>query len=102
MVTKKYGRQNLPKPRPKSIKYAFHLNKEIFKWTFANCFWEHKTWKECKEVRFFVEHVIAKLQEYEKQTWQEILNASGGKSTGHGNNNHFISGDELPRAEKSQ
>ena len=32
--------------------------------------------------------------------WQEILNASGGKSEGHGNNSHFINGTELPTAER--
>ena len=102
MVTKKHGRQHSPQEQPKPLKDSFHLNDKFFKWTLSSCFWEHAGWSECKNLRFFAEHIIAKLQEYEQQTWQEILNASGGKSAGRGNNNHFIPAIDLPRAEKLQ
>lgn len=43
-----------------------------------------------------------KLQSYEQQTWQEILDASGGKAEGHGSNSHFVLATELPKSEKAQ
>lgn len=87
-------------PSPKSIKKGFQLNDKSFRWSFGNCLWEHKGWNDCGTPKFFVEHIISKLQELEKSTWQEISNASGGKSEGHGNNNHFINGTDLPLEER--
>ena len=101
MVAKKHGRQHLPKEQPKPLKDSFHLNEQIFRWTFADCFWEHTGWQNFS-LQFFAEHILNKLQDYEQQTWQEILNASGGKTQGHGNNSHFIAADKLPRNEKMQ
>ena len=98
----KNRRKNFPKEQPKLLRESFHLNEKYFCWTLKNCFWQHEGWKDCKDLAFFAEHIISKLQEYEKQTWQEILNASGGKSEGHGNNNHFINAVELPRNEKRE
>ena len=111
---------------PKTIKEAFKLNEKLFRWSFEKCHWEHKGWQDFKELRKFVEQVITKLQELEfveqvitklqelefveqvitklqeleKMSWQEILDASGGKSAGHGNNNHFIGGQKLPAEER--
>lgn len=97
---KKIGRSQTPSPRPKTLRESFSLNNSIFKWSFANCQWEHKGWEDCTDLKYFAEHILSKLQNFETQKWQEILDSSGGKSEGHGNNNHFITGDKLPRAEK--
>lgn len=102
MGKNKKQRQNFPKEQPKLLKDSFSLNEKFFVWTFKNCLWEHCGWNDCKDLKFFAEHIISKLQEYEKQKWQDILSASGGKSEGHGNNNHFIIGDKLPKPEKMQ
>ena len=102
MVTKKFGRTHIPKKQPKLLKDSFSLNDKLFRWTFEHCIWEHCGWRNCIDLKFFADKIIFKLQEYEKQTWQDILNASGGKSEGHGNNNHFINGGALPKAEKEQ
>lgn len=99
-MSKKKGRQNFPDTNPKSIKVGFSLNEQPFKWTFEDCLWEHEGWKDCKDLKFFSENILSKLQNLESQKWQEILNSSGGKAEGHGNNNHFITGDKLPREEK--
>ena len=87
---------------PKSIKTAFHLNEKIFRWSFENCLWEHKCWQKCESIKFFVEHVISKLQQFETMKWQEILDSSGGKTEGRGNNNHFIKATELPKEEQKK
>ena len=99
-MTKKSGRTKTPIQRPKLLRESFSLNSSTFKWSFENCLWEHKGWEDCKSLRQFSENILSKLQNLESQTWQEILNSSGGKSEGHGNNNHFITGDNLPKEEK--
>ena len=99
-MSKKSGRAKIPIQRPKSILEGFSLNSSSFKWSFAKCLWEHKCWENCKGLKFFAENILSKLQNLESQKWQEILNSAGGKSEGHGNNNHFIMGDKLPREEK--
>lgn len=85
---------------PKTIKESFKLNEKLFRWSFERCDWGHACWRDFKELKNFVENVIAKLQELEKMSWQEILNATGGKSEGHGNNNHFMPGQTLPPEER--
>lgn len=102
MVAKKRGRKHAPKEQPKQLREEFHRNEKPFRWTLSDCRWEHAGWNDCKDLKFFAEHIIAKLQEYEKQIWQEVFEASGGKSKGHGNNNHMISADKLPRDEKRE
>ena len=77
MSQAKRPRQKIFEPSPKSIKTGFHLNNEKFCWTFEKCLWEHAGWKDCKDIKFFVEHIISKLQELEKNTWQEKLGAVG-------------------------
>ena len=99
-MVKKSGRTKIPIQRPKSIRAGFSLNSSPFKWSFSKSLWEHKCWDDCTGLKFFAENILSKLQNLESQKWQEILNASGGKSEGHGNNNHFIMGDKLPREEK--
>lgn len=99
-MKKKVSRSQMPSERPKLLRESFSLNNSIFKWTFSNCQWEHNGWKDCTDLKFFAEHILSKLQNFETQTWQEILDSSGGKAEGHGNNNHFIMGDKLPRDEK--
>ena len=96
----KTGRTKIPNQRKKLLRESFSLNDSIFKWTFENCLWEHKGWEDCKSLRMFSENILSKLQNFETQKWQEILDSSGGKSEGHGNNNHFIIADKLPRDEK--
>lgn len=96
----KTGRTKIPNQRKKLLRESFSLNDSIFKWTFENCLWEHKGWEDCKSLKMFSENILSKLQNLETQKWQEILDSSGGKSEGHGNNNHFIIADKLPRDEK--
>lgn len=98
----KSSRKIFPKEQPKLLRDSFHLNEKYFCWTLKNCIWQHEGWRDCENLSFFAEHIISKLQEYEKLKWQEILNASGGKSEGHGNNNHFIAGNKLPKLEKRE
>ena len=100
MARLKAPRNKNIQPTPKTIKDAYKLYEKTFRWSFEKCLWNHKGWRDCQTLQFFTEHIISKLQEFEKMTWQEILNASGGKSEGHGNNNHFISGIELPLEER--
>lgn len=100
MARQKGAREKNIPPTPKSLRDGFRLNDKSFRWSFENCLWTHDGWQDCKGLQFFVEHIISKLQELEKVNWQEILNASGGKSEGHGNNNHFINGTELPLEER--
>lgn len=102
MSRQKGSRKKNIQPTPKSLKDGFHLNDKFFSWSFEKSIWEHDGWRDCKDAQFFVEHIISKLQKLESVKWQEILNASGGKSVGHGNNNHFILGMELPTVEKEQ
>ena len=46
------------------------------------------TWN--KDIRWFADNIISKLKHYEDSTWSEVESASGGKSEGNGNNNHFL------------
>lgn len=100
MAQQKRAREKNIHTTPKSIKDGFRLNEKIFSWALDSCLWDHSGWQDCEDIRFFAEHVISKLQELEKSTWQEILSASGGKAPGHGNNNHFINGTKLPAEER--
>lgn len=97
---KKQSRQKFPATISKSVKVKFSLNENYFKWSFENCLWEHEGWKDCNDLKSFAENILSKLQNLESQKWQEILNTAGGKSEGHGNNNHFIMADKLPKYEK--
>lgn len=100
MTKPKRGRKNLESPTPKSIKVGFTLNDKPFRWSFEKCLWQHEGWQDCESIQFFTEHIISKLQKLENVTWQEILDASGGKSDGRGNNNHFIPATKLPYDER--
>ena len=102
MTRQKGARKKNVAPTPKSLKDGFHLNDKNFRWSFEKCSWAHDGWQNCKDIQFFVEHIISKLQELENVKWQEILDASGGKSEGHGNNNHFINGTKLPAQERRE
>lgn len=100
MKKSKGGRKKPPQaPTPKSIKSGFNLNKSPFRWSFEKCFWEHKGWQKLN-VQNFAEKIISKLQNFETMIWQKILDPSGGKSEGHGNNNHFVDATQLPKEEK--
>ena len=96
----KHGRKHATDVKTKSLSNAYTRNDKKFSWSLERVFWAHDGWRHCRSLHEFAENIIAKLQNFETQTWQEILNASGGKSEGHGNNNHFISADKLPRAER--
>jgi hypothetical protein len=98
--TGKHGRSQRSAARPKCLQTAFKLNEKNFNWSFRRAFWKHDGWKPCNDPCFFVEHIIEKLRQLEKQIWQEVLDASGGKAVGHGNNNHFIAANQLPRIER--
>lgn len=97
--TGKRGRSasKIPSAVPKSIKYGFHLDTQKFRWTLRYCIWEHDGWKNTSIEK--LAEIVCKLQDFEKQTWGEIKKASGGKSEGHGNNNHSIPITELPKRE---
>lgn len=102
MRNHKKGRKEVPLETPKSIKAIFNLNDAPFRWSFEKCFWKDSCWQDCESLRFFVEHIISKLQDFETMKWQEILDASGGKSEGHGNNSHWIKMGELSREAKEK
>lgn len=93
-------RKKTPSQTPKRLKDSFSLSGSKFFWTFKDCFWEHPCWNDCEGLRFFSEHILEKLKNFEKQTWQEIQSASGGKSEGHGNNSHFIDASKLKKPER--
>lgn len=100
MGNAKQGRKKVPVETPKSIKVAFHLYTEFFRWSFEKCFWGHSGWIDCTNLQFFAERIISKLQDFESMKWQEILESAGGKSEGKGTNNHFINAEKLPKKEK--
>lgn len=101
--TGKTGRSKKTVGTEKSIRVGYSRNDKHFVWSLDRCLWDHYGWMvHCSSAQFFAEHVISKLKAMERMTWQEVLNASGGKSTGHGNNHHFISAAKLPRREKEQ
>lgn len=97
---KKRLRKKFPEEKKKSLKgISFNRGKEKFQWDLAKCEWDDEGWNSDKvtELRCFSEKIIGKLKEYETQTWSQVESASGGKSPGHGNNNHFINGVNLPK-----
>lgn len=57
-------------------------------WSFSRCDRTHDRWAIGKCSSFYDE-IIDKLISYEGMTWAEIQAAAGGKSAGHGTNNHF-------------
>ena len=87
-------------PQSKSFKPNYRWNDKLFRWKFEKCFWEHENWLNIPSVKIFVNNIISKLQDFETMTWQEILNAAGGKPKGKGNNNHFVDVNKLPVKEK--
>lgn len=102
MANPKKGRKKVPVETPKSIKVAYHINDKPFRWSFEKCLWKDSCWQDCESLQFFVEHIVFKLQDFETMKWQEILDASGGKSEGHGNNSHWIKTGELSREAKGK
>ncbi|BEU87469.1 hypothetical protein TAMA11512_21230 [Selenomonas sp. TAMA-11512] len=96
---KKQGRATCPPFSNKPEKEGTKLNDKPFRWKFSQCFWEHKGWKSVTTIQDFHDRIIAKLKDFESMVWQEILDASGGKSKGNGNNHHFIMGNKLPKEE---
>lgn len=100
--TGKRGRSNVSSTQGKSLRQTFRLNERDFKWSLRRALWDHDGWKKCDSLRYFADNIVCKLQNFETQKWQEILSASGGKSEGHGNNNHFIPASQLPRIEKKE
>ena len=100
--TGKQGRSHIVPSQGKSIQHKFRLNESSFNWSFRQAFWNHEGWRDCGDIKSFVNDIINKLQDYETQTWQNVQDANGGKSVGHGTNSHFISAAELPRDEKKE
>lgn len=98
---KKHGRSKFPGEDQKPTKEKNQRNNKHFAWSLKKCLWEHDGWKQdCDSIQFFAEHIITKLKDFETMTWQEILDASGGKSCGNGNNHHDIPANQLPKNEK--
>ena len=98
---KKRGRSNFPGEKQKPTKEDNRRNNKSFVWSLEKCLWEHRGWeKDCEGIQFFAEKIIAKLKDFEKMNWQEILDASGGKSSGNGNNHHDIPANKLPKEEQ--
>ena len=96
MVKRKHGRSQTPSIDKKALKTGFSRNPQRFQWSLEYCCWEHTGWQEVPSLQFFAERIINKLKNLETQTWQEVQDASGGKSPGHGNNSHFINASYLP------
>ena len=69
-------------------------------WKFARCDKEHAEWGFCHEQFDF--EIMEKLESFESMTWAEILEASGGKSRGKGNNNHFIEIENLHKTARQR
>ena len=46
--------------------------------------------------------IISKLRNFETMTWQEILDASGGRKRGNGNNNHEVPVSDLIAAARKR
>lgn len=97
---KKQGRSQTPSIDKKALKTGFSRNPQRFQWSLEYCYWEHLGWQQVSSLQYFAERIINKLKNLETQTWQEVQDASGGKSPGHGNNSHFINGSLLPKDEK--
>lgn len=69
-------------------------------WSFKIMDTEHAKWS-LSSISNLYNIIIGKLKEYEGMTWGEIMSASGGKSSGNGNNNHFEEISSLnPEAQK--
>ena len=90
------GRSQVPSFAQKTLKTGFSRNPERFQWSLEYCCWDHAGWRHVSSLQEFAERIINKLKNLETQTWQEVQNASGGKSPGHGNNSHFINASYLP------
>lgn len=69
-------------------------------WKFARCDKKHGEWGFCHEQ--FDSEIMEKLESFESMTWAEILEASGGKSRGKGNNNHFIEIENLHKTARQR
>lgn len=93
---KKVRSISIPLVNEKRLKNFSTRNDKFFKWSFNKCSWSSGGWDCFGELKDFVDNIISKLQDYETMTWQEIESASGGKSVGHGNNNHFIDIINIP------
>jgi len=46
--------------------------------------------------------IFPKLKDLESMTWAAIMDASGGKSRGHGNNSHFVPVSKLAKQAKER
>lgn len=46
--------------------------------------------------------ILSKLKNFETMTWQEILDASGGRKQGNGNNHHHVQVSELVAAARKR
>lgn len=100
---KKSPRRKFPEEKEKSLaEISFNRAKEKFQWSLEKCEWDDKGWgsDKVRDLKSFADNIIGKLKCYETQTWGEVESASGGKSNGHGNNNHFINGVDLPKEYK--
>ncbi len=76
--------RKIPKTSENAISY---LNKRP-SWRFSRVDQEYEKWSVFTDGKIR-DDILEKLKAYEGLTWSEIQNASGGKSKGHGNNNHF-------------
>jgi hypothetical protein len=64
-------------------------------------FGKSPSWTFCRHDKekwvFLPDAVFEHLLRFETMTWNEIMQASGGKSQGHGTNSHFVYAENLCR-----
>lgn len=100
MGIKKYGKrieQKNFKPPKRGVSYQ----NQWFKWSFKKYDRSDAGW-QCFDNSVFIEKVLHKLEDFATQKWQDVKSSSGGKSIGHGTNNHFVTGTELSKAYKDR
>lgn len=85
-----------PKDRTPSSKYDPESNRDEYPaWQLGlidnDCNW---SWQSISGTDWWSD-IHLKLKNFETMTWQEILNATGGRGAGNGNNNHEVSLERL-------
>jgi hypothetical protein len=66
-------------------------------WRFSRFDWDGPWGIEACRTPKWREHIEGHLASFESMTWQAILDTSGGKKAGRGNNHHSISRDRFSK-----
>jgi hypothetical protein len=66
-------------------------------WRFSWFDWDGPWGLTACAARNYRRHIEEHLAQFETMTWQEILNAAGGRGVGRGNNSHHIERDRFTR-----